>query len=230
MFSVFTALPCVLQTSGINKTEAELLVIQNVTYEDAGWYTCLAGNSMGITHTSAWITVVPGTVHTCVPSSNTVVLTSTPECATVAWLLFGKQHADKKNPVWGQQSNSFLSSKQGSCHRLENKPVDVLTRSFSGGRQRLRAEELLSVRVGGQAAVRRSRRPEDGHCHGDDSRRLRPRFRLRHVLRCTQVPTQPEVPGFAAAEETRRRDALEHSLRGLFQRSELTGKNVPACF
>ncbi|RXN00774.1 Fibroblast growth factor receptor 3 [Acipenser ruthenus] len=50
-----------LQTAGINTTdkELEILLLPNVTYEDAGKYTCLAGNSIGFTHHSAWLSVVP---------------------------------------------------------------------------------------------------------------------------------------------------------------------------
>ncbi|MGH0180575.1 UNVERIFIED_CONTAM: hypothetical protein FKN15_019186 [Acipenser sinensis] len=48
-------------TAGINTTdkELEILLLPNVTYEDAGKYTCLAGNSIGYTHHSAWLSVVP---------------------------------------------------------------------------------------------------------------------------------------------------------------------------
>ncbi|XP_041124141.1 fibroblast growth factor receptor 3 isoform X7 [Polyodon spathula] len=51
----------VLKTAGINTTdkELEILLLPNVTYEDAGKYTCLAGNSIGYTHHSAWLSVVP---------------------------------------------------------------------------------------------------------------------------------------------------------------------------
>ncbi|KAK6493479.1 fibroblast growth factor receptor 3-like [Huso huso] len=51
----------VLKTAGINTTdkELEILLLPNVTYEDAGKYTCLAGNSIGFTHHSAWLSVVP---------------------------------------------------------------------------------------------------------------------------------------------------------------------------
>lgn len=50
------------QTAGINTTDKELevLFLTNVSFEDAGEYTCLAGNSIGYTHHSAWLTVLPG--------------------------------------------------------------------------------------------------------------------------------------------------------------------------
>lgn len=52
-----------VQTAGINTTDKELevLFLPNVSFEDAGEYTCLAGNSIGFTHHSAWLTVLPGT-------------------------------------------------------------------------------------------------------------------------------------------------------------------------
>ncbi|KAM9477020.1 fibroblast growth factor receptor 3 isoform 1-T1 [Clarias gariepinus] len=51
----------VLKTAGINTTDKELevLFLTNVSFEDAGEYTCLAGNSIGFTHQSAWLTVLP---------------------------------------------------------------------------------------------------------------------------------------------------------------------------
>ncbi len=38
----------------------EVLQIRNVSLEDSGEYTCLAGNSIGISHRSAWLTVYKG--------------------------------------------------------------------------------------------------------------------------------------------------------------------------
>uniref|UniRef100_A0A8C4T1H5 Fibroblast growth factor receptor 2 n=1 Tax=Erpetoichthys calabaricus TaxID=27687 RepID=A0A8C4T1H5_ERPCA len=51
----------VLKTAGVNTTdkEIELLYLPNVTFEDAGEYTCLAGNSIGISYHTAWLTVLP---------------------------------------------------------------------------------------------------------------------------------------------------------------------------
>ncbi|XP_044856697.1 fibroblast growth factor receptor 3-like, partial [Mauremys mutica] len=51
----------VLKTSGVNTAdeELEILYLRNVTFEDAGEYICLAGNSMGFSHHSAWLTVLP---------------------------------------------------------------------------------------------------------------------------------------------------------------------------
>ncbi|KAL8186781.1 UNVERIFIED_CONTAM: Fibroblast growth factor receptor 3 [Gekko kuhli] len=51
----------VLKTAGVNTTdkELEILFLHNVTFDDAGEYTCLAGNSIGYTHHSAWLTILP---------------------------------------------------------------------------------------------------------------------------------------------------------------------------
>ncbi|KAM6221906.1 fibroblast growth factor receptor 3 isoform 3-T3 [Rhynchocyon petersi] len=51
----------VLKTAGVNTTDKELevLALRNVTFEDAGEYTCLAGNSIGFSHHSAWLVVLP---------------------------------------------------------------------------------------------------------------------------------------------------------------------------
>ncbi|XP_031433441.1 fibroblast growth factor receptor 1b isoform X6 [Clupea harengus] len=50
----------ILKAAGVNTTdkEMEVLVLKNVSFEDAGEYTCLAGNSIGLSHHSAWLTVV----------------------------------------------------------------------------------------------------------------------------------------------------------------------------
>ncbi|NXU57879.1 FGFR4 factor, partial [Turnix velox] len=50
----------VLKTADINSSEVEVLYLRNVTEEDAGEYTCLAGNSIGLSYQSAWLTVLPG--------------------------------------------------------------------------------------------------------------------------------------------------------------------------
>uniref|UniRef100_A0AAX7SW47 Fibroblast growth factor receptor n=1 Tax=Astatotilapia calliptera TaxID=8154 RepID=A0AAX7SW47_ASTCA len=53
----------VLKTAGVNTTDKEMEVLQlrNVSFDDAGEYTCLAGNSIGFSHHSAWLTVFEGT-------------------------------------------------------------------------------------------------------------------------------------------------------------------------
>ncbi|XP_065152226.1 fibroblast growth factor receptor 2 [Paramisgurnus dabryanus] len=54
----------VLKTAGVNTTdkEIEVLYLPNVTFEDAGEYTCLAGNSIGISYHTAWLTVLPAQI------------------------------------------------------------------------------------------------------------------------------------------------------------------------
>ncbi|XP_061590073.1 fibroblast growth factor receptor 1b isoform X1 [Cololabis saira] len=50
----------VLKAAGLNTTDEEMgvLNLRNVTADDAGEYTCLAENSIGVSHHSAWLTVV----------------------------------------------------------------------------------------------------------------------------------------------------------------------------
>jgi hypothetical protein len=36
----------------------EELVLSNVSYEDEGWYTCIAANSLGVSYASAYLHVL----------------------------------------------------------------------------------------------------------------------------------------------------------------------------
>uniref|UniRef100_A0A4W4E523 Fibroblast growth factor receptor n=1 Tax=Electrophorus electricus TaxID=8005 RepID=A0A4W4E523_ELEEL len=61
----------VLKHSGVNSSdtqEMEVLQLKNVSLEDAGVYTCLAGNSIGHSHHSAWLTVNEATPPTPLPN------------------------------------------------------------------------------------------------------------------------------------------------------------------
>ncbi|KAB5567786.1 hypothetical protein PHYPO_G00236870 [Pangasianodon hypophthalmus] len=57
-------------TAGVNTTDKEMEVLQlkNVSLEDAGVYTCLAGNSIGHSHHSAWLTVYEALPPTPLPN------------------------------------------------------------------------------------------------------------------------------------------------------------------
>ncbi|KAI1904979.1 hypothetical protein AGOR_G00011240 [Albula goreensis] len=59
-----------LKTAGLNTTdkEMEVLRLRNVSFDDAGVYTCLAGNSIGFSHNSAWLKVIKATPPSVVPS------------------------------------------------------------------------------------------------------------------------------------------------------------------
>ncbi|KAL8607082.1 hypothetical protein ACOMHN_008668 [Nucella lapillus] len=48
----------VIQTSTVNNSNPEQLILSNVTMETAGWYTCLVSNAIGVEYGSAWLTVV----------------------------------------------------------------------------------------------------------------------------------------------------------------------------
>ncbi|XP_064182452.1 fibroblast growth factor receptor 4-like isoform X1 [Anguilla rostrata] len=49
----------ILKSGSLNMSELEVLYLPNVSMEDSGEYTCLAGNSIGFSHQSAWLTVLP---------------------------------------------------------------------------------------------------------------------------------------------------------------------------
>jgi hypothetical protein len=46
-----------LDEDGEVNNDHQVLRLENVTKEDAGWYTCMAGNSLGMSYRSAWLTV-----------------------------------------------------------------------------------------------------------------------------------------------------------------------------
>ncbi|PSN31292.1 hypothetical protein C0J52_27018 [Blattella germanica] len=48
----------IIQQPSIPTNTPEVLVLNNVSYEDEGWYTCIAGNSLGVTYASAYLHVV----------------------------------------------------------------------------------------------------------------------------------------------------------------------------
>lgn len=60
--------------SGLNISNPEVLYLTNVTHEDAGWYTCVASNSMGFKYQSAWLTVVEPEEATLFPSQSPVAM------------------------------------------------------------------------------------------------------------------------------------------------------------
>jgi len=47
-----------VQSDDANTTDRQVLTLTNVTKEDIGWYTCMAGNSLGMSFRSAWLSVV----------------------------------------------------------------------------------------------------------------------------------------------------------------------------
>ncbi len=49
----------IFQSESTNYTTPEIFVLKNVTYDDAGWYTCLVGNYLGYNYRSAYLTVIP---------------------------------------------------------------------------------------------------------------------------------------------------------------------------
>lgn len=49
-----------MQSNNPNYTNPNFLIIENVTFDDAGKYACEAGNTFGVSWRSVWLTVLPG--------------------------------------------------------------------------------------------------------------------------------------------------------------------------
>ena len=43
----------------MKSNDPEVLILEDVDYDDEGLYTCLVGNEIGMSHRSAWLTVIP---------------------------------------------------------------------------------------------------------------------------------------------------------------------------
>ena len=46
------------QQSNIDVTSPELPALNNVTYEDEDWYTCITSNSVGVSYANAYLRAV----------------------------------------------------------------------------------------------------------------------------------------------------------------------------
>lgn len=82
----------------------EVLHLRNVSFEDAGQYTCLAGNSIGISHHSAWLTVLEGIYWFCSILSLLAALSSSGDmyavvCKSPAFFREGKGLSTKQFPA-----------------------------------------------------------------------------------------------------------------------------------
>ncbi|XP_061194656.1 fibroblast growth factor receptor 4-like isoform X3 [Saccostrea echinata] len=120
--------------SSFNLTHPEILYIRNVTYEDAGWYTCLVTNSMGRAYQSAWLTVeepVPETakvIQKVPPPRNnmTLVIIITTVCVSVLlvvlvifgvcwrrWRLRGKKFTNVKRVIVMRPNEIYYPNKIG---------------------------------------------------------------------------------------------------------------------
>ncbi|KAG8429935.1 hypothetical protein GDO86_018791 [Hymenochirus boettgeri] len=112
----------VLKAAGVNVTdeEIEVLYVRNVSFEDAGEYTCIAGNSIGISQQSAWLTVLPDPVssleETTVPYYMEIAIYSTGIFIIVCLVVICyvcriRQGATKKKNFTGQPVVHKLSKR-----------------------------------------------------------------------------------------------------------------------
>ncbi|CAH1782894.1 unnamed protein product [Owenia fusiformis] len=67
----------------MNVTNPQELIIENVTMADAGWYSCILGNSQGWIHASAWLTVLEGPPPTTASESRPYLSAHNPNLSLV---------------------------------------------------------------------------------------------------------------------------------------------------
>ncbi|XP_055451778.1 fibroblast growth factor receptor 4 [Psammomys obesus] len=115
----------VLKTTDINSSEVEVLYLRNVSAEDAGEYTCLAGNSIGLSYQSAWLTVLPEealawTAASEARSTDVILYVSGSLALAVLLLLAGVYHRQamhghhSRQPVTIQKLSRFPLARQFS--------------------------------------------------------------------------------------------------------------------
>uniref|UniRef100_A0A4W3HE70 Fibroblast growth factor receptor n=1 Tax=Callorhinchus milii TaxID=7868 RepID=A0A4W3HE70_CALMI len=109
----------VLKAAGVNTTdkEIEVLYLRNVTFEDAGEYTCLAGNSIGLSHHSAWLTVESGTI--LFSFSGLIYPSANAELALLLWVDIICMRGLYRYAAWRQKSSaSFFSFCVACCKQV----------------------------------------------------------------------------------------------------------------
>lgn len=90
----------------------EVLHLRNVSFEDAGEYTCLAGNSIGLSHHSAWLTVLEG-IHCTSPLDVLPSPWARGEHASRGW---GRHRAGLRGPAGGPSNLSGSAGRSLSVH------------------------------------------------------------------------------------------------------------------
>ncbi|XP_060736841.1 fibroblast growth factor receptor 1-A isoform X3 [Tachysurus vachellii] len=129
----------VIKTAGVNTTdkEMEVLEIKNVSLKDAGVYTCLAGNSIGHSHHSAWLTVYEALPPTPVPSQTYLeVLIYCVGffviCAMIVTAMVYKMHRSTKKSDFNSQVAVHKLAKSIPLRRQVTVSVDSSSSMHSG--------------------------------------------------------------------------------------------------
>ncbi|XP_053536079.1 fibroblast growth factor receptor 1-A isoform X3 [Ictalurus punctatus] len=129
----------VLKTAGVNTTDKEMEVLQlkNVSLEDAGVYTCLAGNSIGHSHHSAWLTVYEALPPTPLPNQTYLeVLIYCVGffliCVMVVIAVLVKMHSSAKKSDFNSQMAVHKLAKSIPLRRQVTVSVDSSSSMHSG--------------------------------------------------------------------------------------------------
>ncbi|XP_062398541.1 fibroblast growth factor receptor 1-A isoform X3 [Sardina pilchardus] len=129
----------VLKTAGLNTTdkEMEVLQIKNVTFEDAGEYTCLAGNSIGHSHHSAWLIVYKAEPPSPLPNQTYLeVLIYCVGffliCVMVAIAVIARMHSSSKKSDFNSQLAVHKLAKSIPLRRQVTVSVDSSSSLHSG--------------------------------------------------------------------------------------------------